>query len=189
MNKKAWVADSQCIDEVTILWQPRFRRSLNNWAVASLRWLTVSMCWKTFESTQIVGIGRVVSTRSDHVARWLSHMTQLPLESDLTFPVPTKIHFFLWTTIQTASYQLIIWLGKATISQTFVAFTLKNEESGSHTLIHCPSVLEVWLAILCDFGMNWVIARDLKRLLDGWNTKSLFHRGKILWSLAPATVC
>lgn len=41
----------------------------------------------------------------------------------------------------------------------------EDEESVSHTLLHCPFTWEVWFGLFRDFGVRWVILADMLSLL------------------------
>lgn len=61
-----------------------------------------------------------------------------------------------------------------------------NEEI-LYLLIHCQS-LEVWCAMLKEFGQCWVIPRDLQSSFCGWMTMAFSNRGRQIWLLVPAVV-
>lgn len=43
---------------------------------------------------------------------------------------------------------------------------MKDGELVSH-LLHCCFASEVWAVVLADFGMSWVMPRDVKLWLNG----------------------
>lgn len=59
----------------------------------------------------------------------------------------------------------------------------------SHILLHCPFAVDVWNAIVRDFGLTWVMSPDLPSVLSSWQTLALNPKGKQIWQVAPTTVC
>lgn len=53
----------------------------------------------------------------------------------------------------------------------------QNEESVSHTLIHCPFSREVWNVMFQEFGLMWVIPQDVPSLLTSWHTFAINAMG------------
>lgn len=64
----------------------------------------------------------------------------------------------------------------------------KDGESISHILIHCLFVVDVWHAILRDFGMSWVSLPDVNHLLVSWRSLAFTPKGKMLRSMVPIAV-
>lgn len=62
-------------------------------------------------------------------------------------------------------------------------------ESTSHTLIHCPFSVEVWSAMIQDFGLSWVMSQDVSSMLTNWRTSTLNAKGRKIWRMVPAIVC
>lgn len=60
-------------------------------------------------------------------------------------------------------------------------------ESVDHILIHCLFAMEVWNAVIQDFGLIWVMS-DVPSLLSKWRTAALNSLGKKLWSMVPTAV-
>lgn len=65
----------------------------------------------------------------------------------------------------------------------------KDGKSVSHILLHCPFVVDVWSAMLRDFGVTWISSLDVLSVLSSWRTNAFNTKGKKIWSMVPTAVC
>lgn len=57
-----------------------------------------------------------------------------------------------------------------------------------HILIHCPFVVDVWNAMLHEFGLCWVFSSSMITLLSIWRSSAFNAKGKRIWCMVPVAV-
>ena len=80
--------------------------------------------------------------------------------------VPLRVPFFVWVV---ALHRILTNLWKRRILVVDCCCMCKRSgESIDHLLLHCPISQELWCFILCLFGVQLVMPRGVKELLDCW---------------------
>lgn len=64
-------------------------------------------------------------------------------------------------------------------------------ETNEHLFLHCKMVFNIWSYFLKGFGINWVLARNVKTNLWEWGDKcrrSSRKRKKTIWNILPFAI-
>lgn len=84
--------------------------------------------------------------------------------------VPLKVQFFLWVSSLGKISTMDILIRKGMILPNIFLLCYREGESIYHILIQCPFIMDIWSAMLKDFGLSWVIPPNLVALLSSWKT-------------------
>lgn len=112
----------------------------------------------------------------------------IPWKAIWNHMVPLKVQFFLWTTSLGKISTMDVLSYKGMYLTNICLLCYKDGKSISHLLIHCHFVSDVWIALLKDVGMSWVASPNVNSFLASWRSLAFTPKGKLLWSMVPATI-
>lgn len=189
-DKNCVVSSVGQMEDGRTVWNPMFRRHLQDWEVNS--------CLLFFDRIYSQQIGRC---REDMV-RWegdrgnkfsvKSYYSLLSGKEDSGFPwksvwktrAPSRAAFFAWE----ACHEAILTGDNLRIRRMIYVdwcFMCKSSgESTNHLLLHCPVARVLWNWIFGLFNLSWVMPGTVKAMFLSW---SLFKRRRknLFWEAAP----
>uniref|UniRef100_A0A2N9H196 Reverse transcriptase zinc-binding domain-containing protein n=1 Tax=Fagus sylvatica TaxID=28930 RepID=A0A2N9H196_FAGSY len=82
--------------------------------------------------------------------------------------VPTRVAFFVWTAALNRILTTNNLRRRRVIIMDWCCMCKNSGESPAHLMLHCSIAWELWNFILCIFGIQWVMPRDISDLLAFW---------------------